>query len=269
MQIPAELRCCVCLCAKLDVLDGECSHLLCMPCAEAGELQNCPVCSTHLAFSTIDANSALACQLRDSTVRCECGDSVPVLEADCHQCSHRESSQAQLIQDMQISSGTSALNRSTFQCPICQERNLSRQGLLDHCNEMHRDQTFEVVCPVCLAMPWGDPDHVSSDFVSHLNFRHRCDYDTLVDFEHDEDAMLQQALRASMQEDEDMLEMALQASLQDMCDSNEGHSQIETSGDESDECGVLESGKGYISSDAPLADAVERDADTTMVWAVH
>lgn len=47
-------------------------------------------------------------------------------------------------------------------------------------------------------MPWGDPSYVSRDFLSHLNLRHRCDYDVLADYEADEEAMFQRALEASM-----------------------------------------------------------------------
>lgn len=65
-------------------------------------------------------------------------------------------------------------------------------------------------------MPWGDPSYISNDFVSHLNLRHKCDYETITDFGLDEQAMLQQALRASQVDEEAMLQQALQASLADV-----------------------------------------------------
>jgi len=49
-------------------------------------------------------------------------------------------------------------------------------------------------------MPWGDPTRKSASFLSHLNLRHKFEYDTYVDFEQDDDAMLQAALQASLQD---------------------------------------------------------------------
>jgi RING finger protein 166 len=90
-------------------------------------------------------------------------------------------------------------NRFTFKCPYCEEKNFSANGLINHCNLNHKDDEPNVVCPICTAMPWGDPNLKSVDFITHLNYRHKFDYDYFVDFDKDDDEMMQMAVLASME----------------------------------------------------------------------
>mmetsp|Transcript_23630 Transcript_23630/g.49413 ORF Transcript_23630/g.49413 Transcript_23630/m.49413 type:complete len:84 (+) Transcript_23630:555-806(+) len=65
-------------------------------------------------------------------------------------------------------------------------------------------------------MPWGDPNYVSRNFISHLELRHRCDYAVLTDFDADEEAMLRRALEESAREaGEDCYEAELQRILEE------------------------------------------------------
>lgn len=82
----------------------------------------------------------------------------------------------------------------TFDCPLCEEGNMSRQSLLDHCNSSHRGHVVPVICPICLSLPWGDPTQLTRNFVSHLNQRHQFDYGDFVNLQLDEETQYQIAI---------------------------------------------------------------------------
>ncbi|KAI1889199.1 hypothetical protein AGOR_G00176660 [Albula goreensis] len=64
------------------------------------------------------------------------------------------------------------LSLLVFTCPYCQEGGLDEMDLLDHCNASHRNDRRRVVCPICVALPHGDPTYHSRDFIGHINLRH-------------------------------------------------------------------------------------------------
>merc|ERR1712232_91184 len=119
-------------------------------------------------------------------------------------------------------SGASARvpNRSTFVCPLCNEPNLTREGLLEHCSQRHAEVKQAAICPICAATPWGDASYRTENFVKHLNKRHKCDYDVLADYQEDEEAVMRRVLEESMQQsvagggdvDDDILAMVLRES---------------------------------------------------------
>ncbi|CAK0862556.1 unnamed protein product [Prorocentrum cordatum] len=196
MQIPEDLRCCVCLGGMRDMLLTGCPHRLCAGCSRAGSLVACPVCQAALPPGR-PRDEGFAASAEAMRLACGCGVQVPLLEAESHVCEHVRQQQAAAAPASTGPAPAAGPNRSTFTSDICGERNLSCRGLLEHVDARHAGRPVAAVCPVCLAMPWGDPNFVSQNFQSHLKLRHRCDYDTVVDFELDEDAMMMRAIEES------------------------------------------------------------------------
>lgn len=61
----------------------------------------------------------------------------------------------------------------SFTCPLCGKVGFTEAALQEHVTSEHTDTSFEVVCPVCAALPGGEPNHVTDDFAAHLSLEHR------------------------------------------------------------------------------------------------
>ena len=70
----------------------------------------------------------------------------------------------------------------SFTCPYCKRMGLSDSALLEHVSSDHTDTGLEVVCPVCAAIPGGDPNLVTDDFAGHLSLEHRSGSRDLISF---------------------------------------------------------------------------------------
>ncbi|XP_030044828.1 E3 ubiquitin-protein ligase RNF138-like [Microcaecilia unicolor] len=87
--------------------------------------------------------------------------------------------------------------RPTFNCPLCQESNLERKDLLEHCNNRHLCQIVPVVCPVCASLPWGNATQITINLSAHLTARHQFDYGEFVNPQLDEETQFQAAVEES------------------------------------------------------------------------
>ncbi|KAH3855177.1 E3 ubiquitin-protein ligase RNF166-like [Dreissena polymorpha] len=184
------------------------NHTMCRDCVLPllkEEVKKCPTCRTDItSVKGVKRNSALKIKMRKTHLPCfGCNEQICVNNmnehiASCDRIDKRISYFKPVKETTQIIP-TDLPNRCTFKCPYCDVKNLEARGLKEHCIEHHRYDSQQVVCPICASMPWGNKNQASSDFLKHLDMRHKFEYDTYVDYSQDDDAMLQAAIRASLQ----------------------------------------------------------------------
>ncbi|NXL68761.1 RN166 protein, partial [Chordeiles acutipennis] len=184
---------------------GECLQ----PCLQVPS-PLCPLCRMPFDPKKVEKASSVEKQLSSYKAPCRgCSKKVTLPGEGCPSPSCAGTASFDCRESIQTLPGGSELilalfsnipNRSTFVCPYCGARNLDQQELVKHCMENHRNDPNKVVCPVCSAMPWGDPSYKSANFLQHLLHRHKFSYDTFVDYNIDEEAALQAALALSLSE---------------------------------------------------------------------
>ncbi|XP_066481989.1 E3 ubiquitin-protein ligase RNF138 isoform X1 [Tiliqua scincoides] len=123
---------------------------------------------------------------------------IPSISQDSTGHSFRSDTSTSEIGETYVCSSLSS-GHTTFKCPLCQESNFTRQLLLDHCNDRHLNQTEPAICPLCVSLPWGNPNQTTRNFVDHLNQLHQFDYGDFMNLQLDEETQLQNAVVESCQ----------------------------------------------------------------------
>lgn len=201
----SSVKCSLCL----DIFEGprriSCGHIFCQKCLEpliTKAASQCPNCRQFFDAHKLQLDKRTEQVLRTHYSPCEgCCQEIPLVHMRNHTsiCDKMAAVEKKRIEQSIIHEPRiDATNRATFQCPYCAVKNFDCQSLVQHCNQQHSRDPRPVVCPVCASMPWGDPNMASSNFVRHLNMRHKFEYDTYVDYQQDDEAMLQAALQASL-----------------------------------------------------------------------
>lgn len=190
---------------------GSCGHTFCgeclQPCLQVPS-PLCPLCRMPFDPKKVEKASNVDKQLSSYKAPCRgCSKKVTLAKMRSHisSCAKVQEQMANCPKFVPVVPTSQPIpsnipNRSTFVCPYCGARNLDQQELVKHCMENHRSDPNKVVCPICSAMPWGDPSYKSANFLQHLLHRHKFSYDTFVDYSIDEEAALQAALALSLSE---------------------------------------------------------------------
>ena len=185
-----------------------CNHVFCKNCLKTmtdNEFKNkkmndkCPYCRVEFKFLDTIKEEQLLKELKSIFINCDCGETMLLNEYNKHseKCTNQIKDINKIIEQTKknICKDKVAVNRNTFDCTICNEKNFSREGLIKHFEKYHCKS--RAVCPICVKQPWGDPNYLTNVY-DHLKLRHRFDYDTTVDYNKEEDEVLKQVLIASI-----------------------------------------------------------------------
>ncbi|XP_055268938.1 E3 ubiquitin-protein ligase RNF166 [Moschus berezovskii] len=210
--LEAQYSCPICLeVYHRPVAIGSCGHTFCgeclQPCLQVPS-PLCPLCRLPFDPKKVDKAAHVEKQLASYKAPCRgCSKKVALAKmrghvSSCVRVQEQMASCPKFVPVVPTSQPipSAVPNRSTFACPYCGARNLDQQELVKHCVDNHRSDPNRVVCPICSAMPWGDPSYKSANFLQHLLHRHKFSYDTFVDYSIDEEAAFQAALALSLSE---------------------------------------------------------------------
>ena len=201
-EIKDEFQCRICLgVLEVPVFHDLCSNHFCSECINGhialNTSQPCPVCRQPIEADCISPNLSLQRKIAVKKYSCSCGETLQYSQYNSHQqvCTHLKSVIKRAV-SLTSKPNRKVVNRHTYKCPCCEMKHLDRAGLIKHFKRQHKGMSG--VCPICAVMPWGDPSYVTSNLLRHLKTRHKFDYDTFIDFELNEQEMLNKVIEASL-----------------------------------------------------------------------
>ena len=179
-ELNPEYQCNICL----QILEDPVQHIICNKhfCSKClNQLFTvsvsalCPICRNQIFVEDLILNEALSKTIDSDSFSCLCGSLLKWSQYNRHieSCSNHKLN----LKPAVVKPKEKIVNRWTFQCPTCHVKNLDRKGLIDHFKSNHKRASG--VCPICVSMPWGDPNYSTNNLLAHLETRHQMDYDTL------------------------------------------------------------------------------------------
>ncbi|XP_069046916.1 E3 ubiquitin-protein ligase RNF166 isoform X2 [Lepisosteus oculatus] len=171
---PVEFECPICKDVFLDPIYLPCRHAFCRSCVSEAlrTRSHCPVCRGPSDGPVTPARDVVQRMESTSGTCAECRSVVFFSQMRHHAQRHCSVLRVARPSPAGPAVTVEGVPVMTFQCPYCEEAGLDELDLLDHCNENHLRDTRRVVCPICSALPHGDPTYQSRNFIGHLILRH-------------------------------------------------------------------------------------------------
>eukprot|EP01105_Mastigella_eilhardi_P011346 TRINITY_DN2622_c0_g1_i1.p1 TRINITY_DN2622_c0_g1~~TRINITY_DN2622_c0_g1_i1.p1 ORF type:complete len:219 (+),score=50.07 TRINITY_DN2622_c0_g1_i1:23-658(+) len=203
-----ECKCAICQDIMTDPVITPCRHEFCRECLLQGLTVNakCPICRVSLTAKQVSGNRKRQKVIDATLFPCRnagCAVRLPLAKLLQHEAScPAGKTPHKAATNLPRAPPASLINRSTFSCPFCSAAtHLTCKQLVEHVTSSHAaTRRHSGVCPICAAMPWGDPNYKSQDLPSHMQTRHKFEYDTYTDFEKTDDDLLQEVLQKSLED---------------------------------------------------------------------
>lgn len=198
MESLDDLRCVVCVKVLSEAAQHvPCQKFLCGACFGMLASTRCPVCTLQITTDTVLMRTDIDQRVVSEQRTCSCGRSFSFKDIDDHtdNCPTAQTIFQSTVRQAVIQPNHETANRSTFTCPFCSIKNFVRETLISHIESTHDEGSG--VCPICVAMPWGDPNIECSNLLGHLKHRHKYDVDTYTDFGMEDDDILRRVLEES------------------------------------------------------------------------
>ena len=182
----------------------QCGHNFCGDCINnysnsVADNRQCPLCRAPFFLNDIVSDNNLRNKMNSIMVKCECGQNLPLSSYSSHSDNCpvvlKNMNNEMKNKNIQINPDKVLKNRQTFDCTLCTQKNFDRVGYIDHIKQFHPNQRG--VCAICKCQPWGDPNY-KTHILGHINIRHKFDYDTVVDYNDEEDEILKKVLLESL-----------------------------------------------------------------------
>ena len=181
----------------------KCGHIFCKNCLNDYKSTNtkmqCPMCREKFSQNDITIDYSTSNEMASKQVKCECGKIMSLSNYGKHSetCNTIINQMNQQIKNKNIVIDPNKVqkNRQTFDCTLCTKKNFDRVGYINHIKQSHPKDRG--VCSICKCQPWGDPNY-KTHILGHINIRHKFDYDTVVDYNDDEDEILKKVLAESL-----------------------------------------------------------------------
>lgn len=199
MESLDDLRCTVCVMVlRSTKVHVPCQKLFCGECYDILKASHCPACTLKFVEDSVESRPDIDRRTTTEAKLCLCGQSVTFQDFDLHfdSCEAAQSNFNTAVREAVVQPTEEVVNRSTFKCPNCDLKNFVRETLITHIEENHGKAPG--VCPICVAMPWGDPNIQTENLLGHLKHRHKYDVDTYTDFAMDDEEILRRVLEESL-----------------------------------------------------------------------
>ena len=183
-SIKKQYTCLICQNIYVKPIKTKCSHNMCSRCIKdysATQQQlNCPSCKTPLEKKDIIPDENLIQRMMSIKVKCECSQIMTLFQYSNH-CETCAASRNKFKNEEKAKDKNNEINPDkrrifgqTFDCTLCEAKNLNRTGYIEHISNNHRDE--KGICAICKNQLCEEQNSIINIY-EHINNIHIFNYE--------------------------------------------------------------------------------------------